>query len=695
MAEKSGRGRARINRPTRRLSREHFAFARGLLEGVDARVLWERFLYVDGSAPQDQDQDGITTASQFRKTQAWIADELAQLAQAQGRSALLKSLAESPLAPGAVPRYVVEDAGPKPPTLDEFAEQFLDFYSQAEILAMWKEQYPEATKELTGKRDRHELLVRGLSELEAALGPLEPKPSDPPGLHFVASLADVFWDADLHSLARLRAFMIEHGHAWFTKVPRLGAARAARVVRWFVDQTESLGPLPREVQFSSRALAAGTRPVVRLPAPALDGHEAMERPALGSAPPSLAGSPDPRRFIVPLEAIALPSSLAGGDGRNRAPRSACSLAADDDLSAIHAWLRARAKTPNTRSAYRKEAERFLLWAVLERQTALSSLSLEDCSDYVSWLEDLGRTDEGSFNETWRVPQAVWIGPKNVVRMAEGWKPFNGPLNVTSRKLAVQIVRQLFTFLHKTGYLTVNPWDQVSTKLPLLPDEGVPKVFAERSLGDDLWREVLSELDGMSAGETQVRMRVILMLAKGLGLRASEIVAAQAGWIGSTMIDGEERTILRVVGKGDKVRRLPLAKDHIEAINAYLLYRGEPALGACAPNTRLVSALAGGRKAEGQEAGRPALSRSGLFRILVAFFEECAARIEVRQPLAAAKLRAASPHWLRHTFATKALRTMSINVVQAAMGHASINTTSLYVRPEDAELVRQMDKIGAL
>ena len=59
---------------------------------------------------------------------------------------------------------------------------------------------------------------------------------------------------------------------------------------------------------------------------------------------------------------------------------------------------------------------------------------------------------------------------------------------------------------------------------------------------------------------------------------------------------------------------------------------------------------------------------------------------------AAKFRASSTHWLRHTFATSALKIMPVNVVQNAMGHASVGTTSRYLTPEESEVAKAMKKM---
>lgn len=71
--------------------------------------------------------------------------------------------------------------------------------------------------------------------------------------------------------------------------------------------------------------------------------------------------------IAPLESLGLPALLDGSQGRNRGPEEKSALDASNDLEAIHAWLASRASNPNTRSAYQKEAERFLLWCIMEKK----------------------------------------------------------------------------------------------------------------------------------------------------------------------------------------------------------------------------------------------------------------------------------------------------------------------------------------
>jgi site-specific recombinase XerD len=393
----------------------------------------------------------------------------------------------------------------------------------------------------------------------------------------------------------------------------------------------------------------------------------------------------------PLEYIQLPELFNGKNGTNRGDKQNCALQSDDDVSAIQTWLKARANNSNTLVAYRKEAERFLLWSVLEKQTALSSLSLEDCSDYLRWLEMLGRTREDDWSDRWREPQTRWIGPKNALRASAEWRPFNCALSYSSRKTAFTVVRQLFSFLQKTGYLKFNPFDQISPKIPLLPGEGKPKEFADRSLSKDQWNEVLVYLDSLPDSLQKARLEVILLLGKGLGMRASEMLNARSSWIDYKNLGGQNVAMISIVGKGDKERALPLQDEQIDRINRYLALRKKPLIGD--PDGADTPLLASLRKKKNTDPEM--LSRSGLYVILANFLEDVAVSIQKERPLDASKLRTSSTHWLRHTFAVTSLEVMPVNVVQNALGHASVGTTSRYIMPDQKEILEAMKKKESL
>lgn len=80
--------------------------------------------------------------------------------------------------------------------------------------------------------------------------------------------------------------------------------------------------------------------------------------------------------IVLWERIVVPHQVDGSHGTFRAPRATCTLSANNDFDAVHTWL-ALHESATTQRTYRKEAERLILWAVVERGKALSSLTTDD------------------------------------------------------------------------------------------------------------------------------------------------------------------------------------------------------------------------------------------------------------------------------------------------------------------------------
>jgi hypothetical protein len=124
------------------------------------------------------------------------------------------------------------------------------------------------------------------------------------------------------------------------------------------------------------------------------------------------------RVVVPWERLQLPNEVDGSRGNFRAPRRACTLDASNDYEAVQAWL-ALHETPTTQRAYRKEAERLILWAIIERARALSSLTTEDAIAYRSFLRR-------------PMPRERWVAPPRP-RTAPNWRPFAG--NLTARSVA--------------------------------------------------------------------------------------------------------------------------------------------------------------------------------------------------------------------------------------------------------------------
>jgi integrase/recombinase XerD len=127
-------------------------------------------------------------------------------------------------------------------------------------------------------------------------------------------------------------------------------------------------------------------------------------------------SPAPTTAIAPapLDALVIPAALDGRDGANRAAGRQAQIAATNDLDALRAWLTRFSDTKTTFENYRKEAERLLLWSIVQLGKPLSSLTHEDLLVYQHFLAD-------------PQPSAVWVagGGRKYPRSDARWRPFYG------------------------------------------------------------------------------------------------------------------------------------------------------------------------------------------------------------------------------------------------------------------------------
>ncbi|HET9643601.1 MAG TPA: hypothetical protein VFP68_09650 [Burkholderiaceae bacterium] len=154
----------------------------------------------------------------------------------------------------------------------------------------------------------------------------------------------------------------------------------------------------------------------------------MAQRALGAANPSP---------MVPLERLQLPPGLDGRAGRFRAPAELCTLQASNDLMAVREWLNAHA-SPHTRRAYQREAERLLLWCVLELGRPMSSLTVADCQRYREFLKD-------------PQPAERWCGPRGTPRWSHAWRPFEGPLTAAAERHALVVLKACGAWLVQQHY----------------------------------------------------------------------------------------------------------------------------------------------------------------------------------------------------------------------------------------------------
>lgn len=603
----------------RRLGQPQMAFVRCWAEGLDPVIAWNRYLYVDGAG------DARRARGELQR----LLDELRSLARAHGRADLAALLRRDPEA--------MVDSGPEVPTLEAFAaQQPADYYSEAELVELYQSTHGGIDARSAARRRQRlrERLVQAVQWLERA-GMRHPQPGDAVGAWLDERLARRLAVVGVRSLGELQFWVRTRGFHWYRPVPRLGRVGAERVTRWLREHSASLGALP---------------------SPALLPPARVDTVAL---------TPAPRAGIVPIERFAAPAGLDGSRGCNRAAASRNKLSAVNDHEAVQAWLRLRVTGTHTWRAYRKEAERFLLWAVVQRHKPLSSLDSDDC---VAYRDFLAR------------PGPEWTGPRHTQRWSEAWRPFEGPLSTRSQAVALTIVRSLCEWLVRRHYLDSNPWDGV----PQRPD--TPQLPQLRALSQAQWALVQRWLDGQAPSPAAPRLRFVLRFAYLTGLRLSELAAARLGELRCEPADDDDdgpAWSLMVLGKRRKWREVPLPSPAVAELQAYLRSRQRPVDPRDNPaETPLLARLS-----EEQP-----LSGGRIYELLVQAFERCAAGLAAENPRAAEKIREASTHWLRHTHGSHAVALgVPTDVLQANLGHQSLATTSIYVTAEKRRRQRAVEK----
>jgi integrase/recombinase XerD len=213
-------------------------------------------------------------------------------------------------------------------------------------------------------------------------------------------------------------------------------------------------------------------------------------------------------------------------------------------------------------------------------------------------------------------------------------------NMASRSVARHItaIRGFYRFLVEEDVLAANPADLLN--LPAI-GEKLPNYLSERRV-DDLLSAPGSEK------ATGVRDRAMLDVLYASGARVSELISLR-------LADYDEKAgTLRITGKGDKQRIVPVGRQAIASLARYLeSERSRLLKGRISPYLFVT--------AQGS-----AMTRQGFWKLL---------RIHGK---AAGIYHHLSPHVLRHSFATHLLEGgADLRSVQAMLGHSDIGTTQIY------------------
>ena len=370
--------------------------------------------------------------------------------------------------------------------------------------------------------------------------------------------------------------------------------------------------------------------------------------------------------VVPWEQLRLPHEVDGSQGQFRAPRETCVLTADNDYEAIQAWLSLH-ESPATQRSYRKEAERLILWAIVERGRPLSSLTTEDAIAYRSFLRR-------------PTPRERWVGLARP-RTSVEWRPFTDGLSARSIAYALSVLGAMFRWLIQQRYVLANPFAGIKVR----GGGRTAALDASHAFTEGEWTLIRTIADGLEwsygwEAPAAQRLRFVLDFGYATGLRASELVSAKLGDIET---DRQGDHWLKLVGKGSRAGKVALPPLARAALDRYLVERGLPVTRArWNPKTPLIGGL-GIDAAEG-------ITGTRLWSVVRRFFESAANAIENDHAVLAEKLPKASPHWMRHTHATHALaRGVELTTVRDNLRHASVSTTSIYLHSDEIKRARQL------
>lgn len=213
------------------------------------------------------------------------------------------------------------------------------------------------------------------------------------------------------------------------------------------------------------------------------------------------------------------------------------------------------------------------------------------------------------------------------------------------------IRNFFDYCVKNKHIDINP--SMNLKIPKF-EQKLPKVFSEKEI---------DQLIAIPDLETKfgIRDRAIMELIYSCGLRISEVAECKIG-----SLDTNER-VIRILGKGKKIRVVPVGKEAMKALKKFLSIRNQ-FYSEKSDDTIFLS-----------KSGKP-LTADQIRQILDRYI------------LLIAKTKGYSPHSIRHSFATHMLnRGADIRAVQEMLGHSNLSTTELYTHLTLTDLKKAYDQ----
>jgi site-specific recombinase XerD len=332
------------------------------------------------------------------------------------------------------------------------------------------------------------------------------------------------------------------------------------------------------------------------------------------------------------------------------------IQANSDIEAAAIWLTTTATNSKTRRVMRKEVERFILWALHTRGKQLSQINVMDVSGYAAFLAD-------------PQPREVWVSETKYPRHHEQWRPFAGPLSLSSQRYALVQIGSMYTWMVKGGRLKGNPVALVrkpeaphdNTIKRLLPEEGIALAFEAISL--------------TKSPRKRARDHFMLSLFYLTGVRTFEGTMSN---MSSIHRSASGTWWLTVLGKRNKIRDVPISDELYQDMQLYREAFGLPRdIPTKDPTPLLLAANCKLKRAH----------TSTVLKAIIKIMTRAAdLAIQREQFELADRLAEATTHWLRHScFSHLAKATGDLVMIKSLAGHSKMETTSRYLHTEDDEL----------
>jgi len=374
--------------------------------------------------------------------------------------------------------------------------------------------------------------------------------------------------------------------------------------------------------------------------------------------------------ILPFESMQLPAHLDGNQGSNRYDSKHCQISANTDWQAIQCWLNEFYDSPQTLRNYRKEAERLLLWAINQRQKALSDLGREDFQLYQEFLAN-------------PQPSQIWCGPR-AERGSLHWRPFKGPLSQGSQRQGLIIINALFSYLVDAGYLAGNPLSLIRRRKRKLQPQADQAINQQRYLDHKTWQLLKIHLN-QQPQETpkQInhyqRNQFLFHLLYLMAPRVSEVSSHSMNSF--RLYRGQWWWF--VLGKGEKQGKVPVGDEMLAALMLYRTHLGLTELPEEDDSSPLLRSINGTKS----------ISANMVYRQVKSVVKEAAETIRLDNPIQAATLEKASTHWFRHTSVTHGDDAgIELKYLTRSARHEKIETTAIYQHAEDDKWHKAWQKL---